>query len=563
MALPARTSRFDRFMLHRAALAGQFLAAALLGGLACFACAQAQQAHKQALVIGNARYADAPLRNPENDARDIARALRALDFKVTLLLNADRSTMLAAAAEHARRLTPQSLSVLYFGGHGVQAAGRNFLLPILQSAGAVRDARELETAAVALESLMLPLAAARPRFNVVVLDACRDNPFGDGRLPGGLAPLEAPPNTLLAFATSPGKLAFDGEGSNGTYTAHLLRHLPRRELRIEEMFKLVRAGVLEESRGRQLPWENTALTGELSLAQFPQLPGAVRAGDSAAVAWIRDAGEADLRRYLAENRDAHMRMLVVRQLVALREKTPLRGAALALAERPCESCPRMRALEGLGPVPLWAASDLITAADLRRCVAARACSAPPDLALAADYEPAQGVSHAIAEQYVAWLNAEHGAEHRAQRGAPAWRFFLPDEAQWRATYRASFFREDGRPLFQRDSACRVANLYDESAAGVHRFGWRPLGCNDGFAEASPVGLFLPSALGLFDLVGNVWQWTSSCAESEGGRCRAYRLMGGSWATGGHWSWAEPPQLAAEPDLAAPIFGLRVFATRGR
>lgn len=507
-----------------------------------------------ALLFGNARYAEAPLRNPENDARDLARSLEQLGFAVTLVLHADRAQMLAAVATHARRLHADALSVVYFGGHGVQAGGRNYLLPILPAGGpGLSKADELAARAVSLDALMAPLAAARPRFNVVVLDACRDNPFGDGRLQG-LAPLEAPPNTLLAFATSPGKVAYDGSGANGTYTAHLLRHIGRRDLRIEEVFKLVRAGVLEETRGRQLPWENTALTGELALGHYPRaLPAA--GADGTPVAWIRDAPEAELRRYLAENRDARMRELVTGRLVALHEQSPIRSAALSLAERPCEACPRMRAVELPGRTALWVSSDLVTAGELRRCVAAHACTAPADLARAGDREPAQGVSAMLAEQYVAWLNAQ------AMR-SPV-RFHLPSEADWRAVYRASFFHDDGRALFEGRSACRVANLYDESGAAAHRFGWPAIGCNDGFAEASPVGLFLPSLQGLFDVVGNVWQWTSTCVEAGGGptgsTCRAYRLMGGSWATGSQWSWNEPPTLAAEPELGAPIFGLRVFA----
>ncbi|MCW5636662.1 MAG: caspase family protein [Rubrivivax sp.] len=556
----------------RAALARLATLAAIAAGAAATPGPAAAEGGKHALLIGNARYAQQPLRNPENDARDLGRALGQLGFQVTLLLNGDRAAMQRAIAAHARRLDEQSLSLVYFGGHGVQAEGRNFLLPIMPPGPGLEKVGELAAQAVSLESLMAPLAVARPRFNLVVLDACRDNPFGDGRLPGGLAPLEAPPNTLLAFATSPGKVAYDGSGANGTYTAHLLRHIGRRDLRIEEVFKLVRAGVLEESRGRQLPWENTALTGELALGAFPE--GLPAVGADGPLAWVRDAQEPELRRYLAENRDARTRRVVTRALVALREKAPIRQEALALAARPCEGCPRMRAADGVSgeavggaaagsadgdravrgtAAPLWVSSDLVTAGELRRCVEARACTEPADLALADAHDPAQGLSFTMAEQYVAWLNT------RSAR----LRFFVPSEAQWRAVYRASFFLEDGRALFDGRSACRVANLYDESGAAAHRFGWAPLACNDGFADAAPVGLFLPSLLGLFDLVGNLWQWTSTCTEpSPGtgtGTCRAHRLVGGSWATGSQWTWADPPTLAAEPELGAPIFGLRVFA----
>ncbi|MBL8288967.1 MAG: caspase family protein [Rubrivivax sp.] len=561
MTFPA--GRFLRSAFRRLFAAGLAAFLAQLCG-ASLALAQGGAAtavgSKHALLIGNAQYAQSPLRNPENDARDLGEALRALGFEVTVLLNATRAQMLEATARFARRLDRNALSLVYFGGHGVQVGGRNFVLPILP-ANALKSGDDLPAQAVSLEAMMAPLASARPRFNLVVLDACRDNPFGDGRQRGGLAPLDAPPNTLVAFATSPGKVAFDGEGRNGTYTAHLLRHIGKRELRIEEVFKLVRAGVLEESRGRQLPWENTALVGELALAAYPQpLPTAAAvAAPEGPLAWVRDAAEPELRRFLGENRDSRTRAVVLQRLVALREKAPIRAEALALSERPCEGCPRMRALElpgaGTATAPLWVGADLVTTAELRRCIAARACAAPADLALAADWDPAQGVSAEVAQQYVGWLDALPAARRAGLR------FFLPSEAQWLAVYRASFFREDGRPLFEGRSACRVANLYDESGAAANRFGWEALGCNDGFAEASPVGLFSPSLQGLFDLVGNVWQWTSTCTDPQSAGCRQYRLVGGSWATGGHWSWAEPPRLAAEPELGAPIFGLRVFAQK--
>lgn len=550
------------------AAAGLLLAWALV--------AAAAEPARHALLIGNARYEQAPLRNPEHDAADLGAALRDLGFKVTLVLNADRAAMQRAVSEYARQLDSRSLSLVYFGGHGVQAAGRNYLLPILPRARAIGSSADLPVLAVPLETWLAPLAAARPRFNLVVLDACRDDPFGDGRQAGGLAPLDAPPNTLIAFATSPGKVAYDGAGRNGTYTAHLLRHLARRDLRIEELFKLVRAGVLEETRGRQLPWENTALTGELALALYPQVPAPAPGADSPALAWIGNADEAQLRRYLAENRDPRMRALVTRRLVAVRERAPVRRAALEIAERDCEACPQLTELAlpaaawpddsgaaagsvaapvvgtVAGPVagPVWASTDLVSTADWRRCVAARACALPPDLLLAADHDPAQGISAAAAEGYVAWLNTQ----------SRRLRYFLPTEAQWLAVYRASFFREGGRALFGSTQACSVANLYDEAGAAVHRLGFAALGCNDGFAEASPVGLFSPSLLGLFDLVGNLWQWTSSCAEGAA-PCRQRRLVGGSWATGANWTWESPPRLAAEPDLDAPIFGLRVFARR--
>lgn len=534
-----------------AGLAGLVLVAAALG--LAPARAAAQVGPKQALVVGNAQYPDHPLANPENDAADLTTKLSGIGFAVTTVRNGGRAAMLQAVRQHAARLTRESLSVFYFAGHGVQIAGRNFLVPV---DARLERAEDMLTQGVSIDEVIATIAQARPRFNVLILDACRDNPFGDGKI-AGLAPLDAPADTLIAFATAPGKVASDGRGRNGLYTSHLLRHVASAERRVEEVFKLVRVGVLEDSSGQQLPWENTALTADLALARFPAAaaPLAPPAPPSA-TAWIANAGERELRQYLAQNRDPTLREPVTARLVALRAEAPVRREALKLADAPCPGCPRLTPVDPPGPAALWVGTDLVTVAEWGRCVAARACPALPDAPRgeAAAWTPAAGVSAQAAARYLAWLDA--------QGTGAGWRFRLPTHEEWQRVYRAGFFDERGRALFGAESACRYANLYDQNGAQAQRFDWPSLPCSDGFAEASPVGLFLPSALGLFDVIGNLWQWTASCAEpAPDGACRRQRLAGGSWATGKNWSWERPPTLAAEPDLAAPIFGLRVVATR--
>ncbi len=513
--------------------------------------AAAQPAAKRALVIGNAAYADAPLTNPGNDATDMTRLLEAMGYTVRTVRDGSREQMLQALREHAAALAPSSLSLVYFAGHGVQFGGRNFLVPV---DARPRRADDLLAQGVSVDEAIALVSRARPRFNVVILDACRDNPFGDTG--SGLAPLDAPADTLIAFATAPGKVAADGSGRNGLYTSHLLRHLGAPAARVEEAFKRVRVGVLEDSSGAQLPWENTALTAELGLAAWPQ-PVAPPAAASAAPAWLASADEPAMRRWLSQNSDAQLRQPVLARLVALREAGELRRAALSLAERPCADCPRLApvATAGEGGRPLWVGSDLVTRREWALCVADKACpplaaEAVSDPALASAL-PAAGVSAAAAARYVAWLSAR----------ASGWLFRLPTEAEWQRVHRSGFFDERGRPLFGNNSACQFANLYDQNGALAQRFEWPALPCFDGFSEASPVGLFMPSGDGLFDLLGNLWQWTSTCADGSAGACTRQRLVGGSWATGKNWSWERPPTLAAEPDLDAPLFGLRVVATR--
>lgn len=540
----------------------QLLALFLACCLSAFA--QAQPAHKLAVVIGNADYSTSPLDNPVNDANDLTKQLTGIGFKVDTVRNGSRAAMLAAVQRHAAQLTPQTLSVFYYAGHGMQLGGRNFLVPVDLK---LNQADDILTQGVSIDEVIAIIAKARPRYQVLILDACRDNPFGDSKLPG-LAPLDAPANTLIAFATAPGKTAEDGRGKNGLYTGHLLRHMGGGDKRVEEVFKLVRVGVLEDSAGRQLPWENTALTGELGLAAFPNSIAATGSAHSPVPGWVASASDRDLRSYLTQNSDAQLRQPVTARLVQLRAQAPIRKEALALSEQPCPSCPRVTAVElpadsaqGLPRQTLWVGTDLTTAADWQRCVAAKACAALADAPRAdsaeAAWTPAAGVSWKEAQRYLAWLNQQAGGTQAA------WRYRLPTQDEWQRVYRAGYFDERGKPLFETQSACRYANLYDQNGALVHRFDWPNLPCLDGFAEASPVGLFLPSGHGVFDLIGNLWQWTSSCAQADtaGTGCRRQRLVGGSWATGKNWSWERPPTLAAEADLGAPIFGLRVVATR--
>ena len=173
-------------------------------------------------------------------------------------------------------------TLLYFAGHGKQARGVNVLLPIdvsLMHQGAPRTADELLQSAVPLDEVVELAAQSQSKWNLIVIDACRDDVKATRSSGGaaGFAPVAAPAGTLIAFSTAPGELAKDGApGTNGLYTTHLLRHLSTPRLPVEQMFKRVRVDVVRESQaaGRtQVPWETTSLTGELSLASPASTPG--------------------------------------------------------------------------------------------------------------------------------------------------------------------------------------------------------------------------------------------------------------------------------------------------
>ena len=212
-----------------------------------------------ALIIGNGRYALAPLRNPGNDAKAISGELREFGFKVDLQVDAGRAQMTEAIQAFGNELAKsKGVGLFYYAGHGVQLAWRNYLIPVDAAIERLEDVRDK---AVELNSLLQGLIKARNPMNVIILDACRDNPFGT-KVPTelkGLSQFDAPPGSLLAYATSPGNTAADGEGENGLYTENLLREVKVPEAKIEDIFKRVRLNVRLKSEGQQIPWESTSL----------------------------------------------------------------------------------------------------------------------------------------------------------------------------------------------------------------------------------------------------------------------------------------------------------------
>lgn len=214
-----------------------------------------------ALVIGNGAYRDAPLTNPVNDARAIAQALKESGFKVIIRENIDQRGMLSALREFGDLLRAGGTGLFYYAGHGMQIKGRNYLIPV----GASID-REDEVAysAVDAQAVLDKMEAAGNVANIMILDACRNNPFTRSTRSGqaGLAQMDAPVGTLVAYATSPGAVASDGSGANGLYTQHLLNAIRQPSSKVEDVFKQVRANVRRDSQGKQVPWESTSLEGD-------------------------------------------------------------------------------------------------------------------------------------------------------------------------------------------------------------------------------------------------------------------------------------------------------------
>jgi hypothetical protein len=236
----------------------QSLLAAL--GLLLFAAPQIAFA-RTALVIGNGAYSDTtPLVNATNDASDVAAALRGAGFDVDLIVNAGQRDMKTAIARFAARLKQRGgPGLFYFAGHGVQFNGDNYLLPVDARVTAANDIIDAGVNAAAAVEAMTGL---RNELNIVILDACRDNPFPAAGSTRGLSRIDSGANLFVSFSTSPGSVALDGTGRNSPYTGHLVRAISTPGLSLEETFKRTLKGVHTETKGEQTPWLSSSFFGE-------------------------------------------------------------------------------------------------------------------------------------------------------------------------------------------------------------------------------------------------------------------------------------------------------------
>jgi TonB family protein len=214
-----------------------------------------------ALVIGNGAYADGALANSANDARDMATALRQLGFDVSSGENLDRRQMEEKIRDFGKKIRGGGVGMFYYAGHGAQVGGANYLIPI---GAQINGEAEVKYEAVDVGFVLAQMEEARNRLNIVVLDACRNNPFARSfrSASNGLASIDAPVGTLIAYATAPGRTASDGNARNGLYTHELLAAMRLPGLKIEDVFKRVRSEVRRQSNDQQVPWESSSIEGD-------------------------------------------------------------------------------------------------------------------------------------------------------------------------------------------------------------------------------------------------------------------------------------------------------------
>ena len=214
-----------------------------------------------ALVIGNAAYKVRPLRNPRNDADDVSRSLKGSGFEVIDLRDASLTQMRSAIRQFGDKLLASDTGLVYYSGHGIEIRGRNYFIPVNAD---IQREDEVSDQSLDVALILEKMGTAQKAVNILIVDACRDDPFGRSFRSSskGLASMEAPRGTIVAYATSPGKVAADGDGRNSPYTKHLVRAMQAPNKPIELVFKEVRRAVQDETKNLQTPWENTSLSGD-------------------------------------------------------------------------------------------------------------------------------------------------------------------------------------------------------------------------------------------------------------------------------------------------------------
>ncbi|MBI2254794.1 MAG: caspase family protein [Proteobacteria bacterium] len=329
--------------------------AAILALLVILLCLEPAAAEPRlALVIGNGKYGKeiGSLINPPNDANLMADSLAKLGFKVTKLVNGDQKAMKRAISSFGQQLSaagPDAVGLFFYAGHGIQVDGTNYLIPV---GAAIAAEADVDLEAVSAETVLKQMEYAGARVNIVILDACRNNPLprsmrGADR---GLARMDAPAGSFIGYSTSPGDVANDGDGKNSPYTAALVSEMTKPGVAIEEAFRNVRVKVMATTAKQQVPWDSSSLTGAFYFNEGQSAPAAVEAAPAAKPAgnaakeqtyWdgIKDSKDsADYTAYLARYPDgAHADL--ARDKAARLDGAVKTAAATQQAERSPEPAP--------------------------------------------------------------------------------------------------------------------------------------------------------------------------------------------------------------------------------
>ena len=459
-----------------------------------------QPEKRTALVVGIGAYQGGALRNPVNDASAMARTLKDLNFDVTLRENLDQKELKREIQAFGEKIQKGGVGLFYFAGHGVQVNGHNYLIPVGAS---IEHEKQVEYEAVDMGAVLNEMDYARNRLNIVILDACRDNPFARSfrSLSQGLASVNAPSGTLIAFATAPGSTANDGQGDNGVYTGELIKIMQKPGLKLEDVFKQVRSAVRETTGGRQIPWESSSLEGD-----FFFRPGQPQTNQTQ-IASIPQTTVPQPQ--VPPDGGASRSEKPVRALKTWKE--PVTGLEFVWVPGGCylmgsPQNEKQRA-EDEGPVHevcvdgFWMSRTTVTNGQFHKFQKDHDSRDYEGHSLNGEGQPVVYVTWTDANNFAQWLTGQNGGQYR---------FRLPTEAEWEYAVRAG--TDTPRYWGDDDSkTCTHENVADFTAQ--KQFGIKPaFECDDGYAATAPVATFQPNAFGLYDMLGNVLQW---CADVYG------------------------------------------------
>jgi len=493
---------------------------------------------KTALLIGNADYAGSSLRNPVNDATDLAAALRGIGFDVTLQTNRNLQQMEADIRAFGQKISSSGVALFYFSGHGTQVDGINYLIPVGQE---IYAADEIRYKCVAADMPLAKMETAGSHMNILILDACRNNPFkGFRSQERGFAFMQAPTGTFISYATAPGSVAFDGNGRNSPYTANLVTILKTPGMKIEEVFKKVREKVMSETENKQVPWESSSLVGE-----FYFTPGTPVNNQNSAVNQNSYTPATPINEKTRNSYEPEM--------VFVKGGTFTMGSNDGSDdEKPTHQVTVSDFYIGKFEVTVALFKNFIdettyqTDADKgdgsyiltngkweKKSGINWRCDVEGNIGTASEQNhPVIHVSWNDATEFCKWLSRKTGKSYR-----------LPTEAEWEFTAgngskHTKYSWGNGNPFGKNGG-----NIADETARQKFNDWAIFSGYSDGYVFSAPVGSFNPNDLGIYDMTGNVWEWCSDWYAADyyknspaynpkGPASGDYRIVrGGSWIDG--------------------------------
>jgi formylglycine-generating enzyme required for sulfatase activity len=432
------------------------------------AATRASAEQRTALVIGNNSYSFSPLNNPVHDATDVAAALKKRGFRVTLKTNANLKGMETAIREFGASLKGGGVGLFYYAGHGLQVAGANYLVPV---GAKIHSESDVKYETIDAGKILDEMENAGNGLNIVILDACRDNPFSRRfrDMTRGLAVFNsAPAGTYICYSTGPGQVALDGEGRNSPYAAALLQHMMTPGLSIEQVFKRVRQELGKVTDGKQVPWTLSSLQGE-----FYFTPGEAP----------QDVPAAPLREEKAEARvpaDTAKRKAAVDLPATFTD--PLSGIEFILVRGGCfqmgdtfgDGLEREKPGHEVCVNNFYLGKHEVTQEQWKKVMG----NNPAHFKSCGENCPVESVSWLDVQTYIAELN-----------GKSEKKFRLPTEAEWEYAARSGGKAEKWSGTSSSGRLKEFA-LYDDNA-------------ND---RVDNVGSKKPNTMGFHDMSGSVWEW---------------------------------------------------------